>query len=86
MAAVNTSPGTNRRLQAAPDAASSVDAAFVDLEPGVSVTSHPRMGPTMLTLLEATAAAIRQLPRGARLPRGGVLASLTRAEHAAAAR
>jgi cytochrome c-type biogenesis protein CcmH/NrfF len=88
MAALNITTGTARRLApvaAVLIAASLVDAAFVDHEPGASVALHLLWALTMLALLVATAAAIRRLARGVRLP-GGVLASLTRAEHAAAAR
>jgi cytochrome c-type biogenesis protein CcmH/NrfF len=85
MAALDITTPQARRLVVAGAtliAASLVDAAFVDLEPGASVASHLLWALTMLALLVATAAAIRRLARGVRLP-GGVLAPLTRAEHAA---
>ena len=85
MAAPNISTGTRAASHSAGAiliAASLVDAAFVDLEPGASVASHLLWALTMLALLRSTAAAIRRLARGVRLP-GGVLAPLTRAEHAA---
>jgi cytochrome c-type biogenesis protein CcmH/NrfF len=87
MAALNISTATARRTAAAVAgliAASLVDAAFVDPEPGASVASHLLWASTMLALLAAVAVAIRRLARGVRLS-GGVLASLTRAEHAAGA-
>jgi hypothetical protein len=62
---------TERRLLlagAAILAAVIVDAAFVDLEPGVSVATHLPWALTMLTLLVAAAAAYRRLPSGVRLP------------------
>ena len=86
MAALNITKGTERLALtgATLSAASLVDAAFVGLEPGASVASYLLWALTMLALLTVTAAAIRRLARGVRLP-GGVLASLTRAEHAAGA-
>jgi cytochrome c-type biogenesis protein CcmH/NrfF len=79
---MNISNATARRTAAAVAvliAASLVDAAFVGLEPGASVAPYLLWALTMLALLVATAAAIRRLARGARLARGGVLASLTHA-------
>ena len=86
MAAPHISTGTARLASAGAIliAASLVDAAFVGLEPGASVASYLLWALTMLALLTVAAAAIRRLARGVRLS-GGVLASLTRAEHAAGA-
>ncbi len=69
MAAPKISSRNKRRLfilGAALVAAVLVDAAFVDLEPGASVTSHLPWAMTMLALLGATATASRRLPRGVR--------------------
>ena len=75
MAAIDISPGTERRLYlaVAAVAALALDAAFVDPEPGASVASRLPWALTMLALLAATAAAYRWLPRGVRLALNGVL-------------
>ena len=77
----NRPPRIGRR---APLAASLVDAAFVGLEPGATVTSHLLWALTMLALLRYDAAAFRRLPAASAFP-AVCSRPCTRAAHAAGA-
>jgi hypothetical protein len=84
MAATKILARNARRLHvlgAAIAAALIVDAAFVDLEPGASVTSHLPRTMAMLALLVAIAAASRRLPRGVRPFLARVLGTPARPGH-----